>query len=74
MQTNKIVSLDLSYNFVSLIKNITALTSLQELNLSHNKLEGPFEMSVIFNRLTQLRKIDLSNNALCLVSVSQIGF
>ena len=42
--------------------------------MSHNKLEGPFEMSVIFSRLTQLRKIDLSHNSLCLVAVSQIGF
>ena len=40
--------------------------------MSHNKLEGPFEMSVIFCRLTQLRKIDLSHNSLCLVAVSQI--
>lgn len=50
------------------------MTSLQELNLSHNKIEGPFEMSVFLCRLTQLRKIDLSHNQICLVSISQIGF
>lgn len=47
---------------------------MQTLDLSHNKLEGPIDLSVHFSKLTQLRNINLSNNGICLVSISQISF
>lgn len=54
--------LNLAQNQISKIKNISAITSLEFIDLTDNKISGPLDFTEHFSKLNKLKSLNLSNN------------